>query len=242
MAARTVLRFAGKIPKLGNSSEECEDDFCSAQSLFAVADGASEGSYSQVWAGILVRSFCTVADAANWKANDFSVWLEQCRLQWSDWERGLAEKELPWFTREKLQLGSFATFLGLSIDANTWHAVACGDSCLFVVRSDALIDAFPIPQSELFDNTPALLSTANPFCVDQLQIRDGEILPGDRLYLTSDALASWFLADCEKGEKPWIALEGIRADEDFEIFVSEERQRHAMRNDDVTLISLDVTD
>jgi hypothetical protein len=62
------------------------------------------------------------------------------------------------------------------------------------------------------------------------------------LYLTSDALASWILADYEKGEKPWIALDGIRSDQDFEIFVAEERRNQAMRNDDVTLLSMAVTD
>jgi|SRR5208337_3458333 len=242
MAARKVVRFACKLPKFGNSPEECEDDFSSAASCLAVADGASEACYSQIWASILVRSFCTVGDPITWQATEFFAWLEDCRRQWSDWERGLAEKELPWFTREKLRLGSFATFLGVSIKEDTWRAFACGDSCLFVVRNDGLTESFPIPQSHLFDNTPALVSTANPPLADHLEIRDGQILSGDSLYLTSDALANWFLAEHENGEKPWIALDRIRTPEGFEMFVSQERQNRAMRNDDVTLISLKIAD
>ena len=106
MAAHPVVRFAGKIPKLGNSPEECEDAFCSASPRFAVADGASEACYSHVWASILVRSFCDLPGGSEWQGNEFSAWLDTCRLQWSAWQAALAEKELPWFTREKLRLGS----------------------------------------------------------------------------------------------------------------------------------------
>ena len=242
MAAHPVVRFAGKLPKLGNSPDECEDAFSSTLSRFAVADGASEGCYSHIWASILVRSFCDVADGSEWQADEFSAWLDTCRLQWSDWQSALAQKELPWFTQEKLRLGSFATFLGISVHDNNWHAFAYGDSCLFIVRNDALVEAFPVRQSGLFDNTPPLVPSTHPLRIEDVQIRDGEIRLGDRLYLTSDALANWFLADSESGEKPWLALDGIGSDQEFEIFVSEARQFQAMRNDDVTLLCLEVAD
>ena len=58
----------------------------------------------------------------------------------------------------------------------------------------------------------------------------------------SDALANWFLADSESGEKPWLALDGIGSDRELEIFISEARQFQAMRNDDVTLLCLEVVD
>lgn len=241
MGARSLVRFAGKLPKAGNSPEECEDDFCSAPSRFSVADGASEGSYSSVWASILARSFCS-AHVIDWKTNEFLSWLQQCRLEWSAWEQNLAEKELPWFTRDKLRDGSFATFLGIAITENCWYAFACGDSCLFVVRNDALLDAFPVGHSRDFDNAPALVPSTRPVRVESLQTHAGEALAGDRIYLASDALACWFLADSERGEKPWVALDGIQSEQDFEIFVSEERQRHAMRNDDVTLLSVELVD
>jgi len=47
MAIRPVTRFAGTLPKAGNAEAECEDAFCLAGSQLAIADGASEGSYSQ---------------------------------------------------------------------------------------------------------------------------------------------------------------------------------------------------
>jgi hypothetical protein len=166
-------------------------------------------------------------------------WLEQSRLEWSSWERNVAEKDLPWFTRDKLREGSFATFLGIAITESSWHAFACGDSCLFVVRDDALLDAFPLEHSQRFDNAPDLVPSTRSIPVEALRTHTGEIL-GDRLYLASDALACWFLADTERGEKPWVALDGIQSEQDLEIFVSEERQRHAMRNDDVTLISIEM--
>jgi hypothetical protein len=241
MAGRPVVRFAGKLSKSGNSPEECEDDFCSAVPRFAIADGASEGSYSSVWAGILVRLFCAM-DESDWTDDQVVAWLEQCRQNWSEWENGLADRDLPWFTREKLRTGSFATFIGVITTDTTWHAIAFGDCCLFVVREDQLIAAFPIDRPELFDNTPALLTTATLPNPEQLRGRTGELHSGDRLYLASDALASWFLTDCEAGEKPWVALDGIRTDDDFAIFVGETRQTQTMRNDDVTLLSVEIVD
>lgn len=241
MPLHATVRFAGKTSKLGNAPSECEDDFCAAGPHFAVADGASEGSFSHVWASILVRSFC-LSDPAEWRSDQFAAWIQECRAQWSDWERELVKKELPWFTQAKLRQGSFATFLGVSISEVGWYALGYGDSCLFVVRDDALAEAFPISQSDAFDNTPTLVSTSGEFSQDKLLIRSGELRPGDRLYLTSDALSNWFLADYERGEKPWVALDGIASDRELEIFVSEARESRAIKNDDVTLVSLAATD
>jgi hypothetical protein len=241
MAARLVTRFAGQLPKAGNTPEECEDAFCSVGAQCAIADGASEGSYSQVWAAILVRSFCD-ADAAGWQAPDFSSWIDECRRQWSAWEQDLAQTDLPWFTREKLRHGSFATFLGLSLSGDEWHAFACGDSCLLIVRNDTFIGSFPVDQSDDFGNLPALVPSSRPAPDDSLRIRSGEALAGDRIYLLSDALACWFLARLELGEQPWRLLDAICCDDDLGLLVSGERQQGRLRNDDVTLVSLEVAD
>jgi len=117
MAIRPVTRFAGTLPKAGNAEAECEDAFCLAGSQLAIADGASEGSYSQVWAGILARAFCD-DDAAGWQEPEFSSWIEACQREWSTWERDLAQKDLPWFTRDKLRQGAFAAFIGLALSAS----------------------------------------------------------------------------------------------------------------------------
>ena len=241
MTARLVARFAGTLAKAGNAPDECEDAFCSAGAQVAIADGASEGSYSQIWADMLVRSFCD-ADAAAWQGDEFASWIEACQREWSRWQKGLAQRQLPWFTREKLRHGSFATFLGVVLTDREWHAFACGDSCLLVVRDDSFIDSFPIEHSEHFDNTPSLVASSRPTVPDLLRLRTGDAQIGDRIYLASDALAQWFLATAEQGDRPWTILDAIDSDEAFEALVGDERQHGRLRNDDVTMVALEVAD
>ena len=241
MAIRPVTRFAGTLPKAGNAEAECEDAFCLAGSQLAIADGASEGSYSQVWAGILARAFCD-DDAAGWQEAEFFSWIEACQREWSTWERDLAQKDLPWFTRDKLRQGAFAAFIGLALSASEWHAFACGDCCLLIIRDDAVAGSFPIERSDDFGNLPSLIASTRPVLDHALQVRTGEALPGDRLYLVSDALACWFLTGLENGERPWDLLATIVSDADLASLVSSERQQGRLRNDDVTLVAIEIAD
>lgn len=242
MPRRPVVKFEGKLPKLGNAESECEDSFSSHTPRFAVADGASEGVFSGIWSEMLVKRFTRVSvSASDWDgAQAFVALVEECRTEWTEWERELARRDLPWFTREKLQQGSFATFLGVVIEADSWRAFAWGDSCLFAVRRGALIESFPVQRSADFDNTPALVPTAGVVDQSQLLTREGRVEAGDRFYLVSDALASWFLADYERGEEPWVALDGISDSQELEILVSEARRDGRMKNDDVTLIAIEI--
>lgn len=244
MRLRPFVRFAGKVPKNGNSHLECEDSFRVTEAAFAVADGASDAIYSDVWSGILADSYCRTSEAHSWDAEHFSDWIAGCRSEWRRWEEQLADKELPWFVREKLQSGSFATFAGLSFSpdrSGAWKAFAYGDACLFVVRGDALALSFPLTASDQFDNAPSLISTVRHLTDDRIRVAEGIACPGDRFYLVTDALAQWFLADYERGEKPWIAFDyGISGDAELDLFVTEVRERRSLKNDDVTLVSLEV--
>ena len=62
----------------------------------------------------------------------------------------------------------------------------------------------------------------------------------DRILLMTDALAQWFLAETEMGRRPWAALGRLTTPEQFSAFVDCLRAGGAMRNDDVTLVSLEV--
>ena len=68
------------------------------------------------------------------------------------------------------------------------------------------------------------------------------MLPGDRLFLMTDALAQWFLHAHEQGGRPDKELAAVlsAADPDaaFAAWVEELRQRDALRNDDVTLLNV----
>lgn len=237
-----VVTFAGKIPKHGNDPSECEDSFCIGEGTFAVSDGASDGIYSDVWARILAESFCRES-RQHWNADDFSEWVAcRRRMEWQDWQEQVGAKDLPWFAREKLRNGSFATFAGVRFASDTggeWEACSYGDACLFVVRNDAVLLSSPITSSEAFNNNPPLLATLGDVVPEHVRIVTGIAEPGDIFYLATDALAQWFLAETERGEKPWIAFDtGILTDADLQSFVAEYREQKVLKNDDVTLVSI----
>ncbi len=246
MPLRPVVRFAGKVPKRGNDPSECEDSFSlgDATFAFAVSDGASDGIYSDVWARILTESYCR-DNSESWSIDDFSEWVSSCRrIEWQDWHQRLEATDLPWFAREKLRNGSFATFAGLRFApdlSGAWEACLYGDACLFVVRNDALLFSFPLASSDDFNNSPPLLATLREPSPEHVRLERDQAEAGDNFYLVTDALAQWFLAEHERGDKPWIAFNtGVLTDEDLASFVTESRGHKLLRNDDVTLVSIEV--
>jgi hypothetical protein len=235
------------LPKRGHKADEYEDAYAAAPAAgrFAVADGASESSFAGLWARLLVEGFTRRIK----QAMDGTHWLECAQQHWADEVDGL---ELPWYAEEKREQGAFATFLGLSIKrgekgGGRWKALAIGDSCLFQVRKDRLVAAFPLNRSADFGNQPALLgSRPGPGQArsNQQKIEWGTWQPGDRLFLMTDALAQWFLRRHETNGQPWQLLARRLGDEKahaaLTAYVDELRDRDGLRNDDVTLLTIDL--
>jgi len=124
----------------------------------------------------------------------------------------------------------------------SWTAVAVGDCCLFQVRADAVIKTFPILRSLDFDGTPDLLGSRQREVARDVW-STGDFRPGDRLLCMSDALAKWFLAQSEAGRLPWRAVTQIEAEanaeEAFAAWIEQMRQAKVLRNDDVTLLTIE---
>jgi hypothetical protein len=233
------VTFCGAVPKHGNHAAECEDRFATSDTRFAVADGASEGSYSHIWAQMLADAFCTTS--VNTASDNVGPWLARCRHDWVTRTRQITDANPPWFTRASLQNGAFATFVGVAFSCGpsaAWNAVACGDACLFVVRDDAILVTFPVAAASGFDNTPPLAATSFDAGTDDWRVTTGIADVGDRFYLASDALGQWFLAQREQGGKPWLTLDHVRTIDALEAFAETSRDSGALRNDDVTLLSV----
>jgi len=229
-------------PKRGHDVADCEDHFSTSGLRFAVADGASDSGYSQVWARMLADSFCGLQTAAASTPAELDAWLAGCRDEWRRWAGEGAGGALPWCARETLRNGAFATFVGIAFphepDEASWHAVACGDACVFLVRNDALASAFPLDQPDAFDDPPPLVATAARLTSYALQTATGTAEVGDSFYLVTDALARWFLTSIDRGEKPWARLSEVRTAADLDALVSSAREARALRNDDVTLMTV----
>jgi Protein phosphatase 2C len=247
MAPMTPVVQTLYVPKAGNSEEEYEDAAGHSRDRpeheldvirLAVADGATEASFSRAWAGLLVKSFCA-GELTPQSADDVLLRLEK------DWKGLINARDLPWYAEEKLQSGAFAALIGVEVNGDgTWRAMAVGDCCVFLVRGLEIARAFPITTSDQFNNRPLLLSslhqnntgviTADCFTV-------GNWLPGDRFYLMSDAIAAWFLGGYEKDAGEHLGwLDEMASPQNFAAFVTRQRNdvfegKPLMKNDDVTV-------
>ncbi len=58
----------------------------------------------------------------------------------------------------------------------------------------------------------------------------------------TDALACWFFRESEQGNKPWLVLRNLdtQGSVSFEKFVTDLRSAGLMKNDDVTLLRIDI--
>ncbi|MEJ5378525.1 MAG: protein phosphatase 2C domain-containing protein [bacterium] len=243
-------------PKGGSPDREYEDAFWPRSAMegtgryfrFAVADGATETSYSGIWAKQVVRHFCKDSSNPPFDGDGF-------RLLQQRWSQIVRRRRLPWYAEQKVHLGAFAAILGLILcddttyadrDGGNWQAMAIGDSCLVQVRGEEVLARFPLADSAAFSNRPHLLSSNpahNSHIVDRLRTINGTWQRGDAFYLMTDALASWFMRKIEDGQKPWSILRYLGTcgePKPFREWLDSLRKQEAIRNDDVTLLRVDI--
>ena len=235
------------LPKAGSSESEYEDAFRigSSELRFAIADGATEASFSRLWAKQLVRAFTK---------NNLSapIKLEELMPLQRSWEKIVHRRPLPWYADEKINDGAFAAFVGLEflqdrqedIAQKNWRATAAGDSCIVQVRGDEIISGFPINESILFNNRPNLLSSKPSLNGNELILNvTGSCHCDDVFFLMTDALACWFLKEKELGNTPWHCLRDLDTEgcPSFPSLIADLRSTGKIKNDDVTLLRIDVT-
>jgi len=243
------------LPKKGNSIEEYEDAFAYSKRHFAVSDGATESSFAERWAQSLVEKFINTPPAIFQDHGlSFQTWLTPLQ---EEWHRQIPWKRLPWFAEEKARTGAFATFLGIQFgeaakrpfhifdvfrkrrSPNVWQAFAIGDSCLFQVRCNQVLRAFPVEHVDQFRTRPTLISSnpgSNKPVWARLKTTEGDYQPGDVFFFMTDALSEWFMRRSNAQARPWNQLLDIRTETDFALFVSREREQNQLRNDDLTLV------
>jgi hypothetical protein len=231
------------LPKAGNTPDEYEDASWPRRTLTrettsfrcAVADGATETSFSGLWAGMLVRAYC----AGRLEGRRLPRTLSALRASWGE---EVGRVPLPWYAEEKVRSGAYSSLLGLTVsalpDAPRWRAEAIGDSCLFHLRGGTLLAAFPLARAEDFNSRPYLLSS-RAGGEDAMSRLEGTWESGDRFLLATDALAAWALAAEERGDHPWNRLLTVRRVE-WADWLAELRAGGTMRNDDVTLLRVEV--
>ncbi len=235
------------LPKDGNTPDEYEDAFAPAVApspiagIFAIADGATESSFSQHWAQLLVQAF---VDLPVDGTASFADWLPPLQQQWIQTVSG---KPLPWYAETKFKAGAFATLLGIRVtdldrDRGQWHAVAVGDSCLFHVRAGSgFLRTFPLERAEEFDTTPFLVGSRStgPRIGEIALETAGEWQRSDQLWMMTDALAKWCMQRAEAGERPWEVIEQVLSEPaNFGPWIESLWNAQELRNDDITLAAI----
>ncbi|ACT00152.1 protein phosphatase 2C domain-containing protein [Paenibacillus sp. JDR-2] len=242
------------LPKAGNRTDEYEDASHSSTHVhkettccrFAIADGASESSYAELWARLLVKGYCL----GRW--GDRQIHRSVSPLS-KAWQKKISGKSLPWYAQEKLSSGAFSTLAGITfrfpMDAESpaFDAIAVGDSCIFHVRGDTMIASFPLSTAGDFERRPVLISSnaVNNVQLDAFVRRwSGTAEAGDEFWLMTDALACWLLTRYKEDSGVIGIIQKLAGEHDFNHLVHEERRRphregyYYLRNDDVTFIRL----
>lgn len=251
-------------PKAGSRKREYEDavwpprpSYGTKTGIFrcAIADGATESAFSQLWAKILVRHFCERHSSVTRQSPD--QFIDEIEAEHSQvWSKHVFNQPLEWFAIEKVSRGSFASLTGIELRQNAddesrggnWEAVTIGDSCLFQIRDDQLITKIPISDPNDFGYHPQLLST-DPAKNEVLRnnvtklAAKGNWQTGDQFLLITDALAHWFLSADKSEKQPWLELtDNLASQKTFEQWIEQIRKTEQLRNDDVTAVSILVFD
>jgi hypothetical protein len=243
------------LHKAGNGKDEYEDAFHTgitvskdvAYHRFAIADGASESSFADIWADLLASAYCH----GQWGRHPIDKSIAKLSKAW---RRKLHPGELPWYAQEKLSNGAFSTLAGITFlltDASSavFHAAAIGDSCIFHIRGDKIIAFFPLGSIDDFHNRPVLISSNaanNHQLKASLKQWSGTADAGDSFLLMTDALACWFLTRYEENMSVIKKVHGLASERDFIDLVQSERKLISrnggcyLRNDDVTLIRVNL--
>jgi hypothetical protein len=234
------------LPKAGHTAQEYEDacwpqeplDLQTDLARFAVADGATETSFADIWARDL-----SCAYGKGWFSRGNT--RHALDLLRRVWHRRIRHKTLEWYAQEKAAIGAFSSLIGLTIKHNSadssgrWHALAVGDSCLFHIRGKTVLNCFPLERSDQFNSRPNLICSVAPTLPRPLT-SFGYWESGDVFYLLTDALACWFLRGREKQTCDADRLCKLTSQEQFSRFIAEQRASRRLRNDDVTLLRVTV--
>jgi hypothetical protein len=250
-------------PKRGNTADEYEDAYQPANEgetvdrvfYAAMEDGASEGYLSGKWADILVKEFLKSQDGnkplINLVAETYQTWEKYLKTYLE--KRQAENRPIQWYEEPGLENGAFSTFVGLTLlDGpdeydKIWLASAVGDTCLFHFRRSQLIGSFPMQAAESFNSWPCLISSNpanNKKLPENIKIKEGLWECDDTFLMMSDALSAWFLKEHEASRQPYALLQEIIPEgrDAFVSWLEELRDMNEIKNDDVTLMSLSVSE
>ena len=243
------LLFYGRVAKDHQPDEKSEDN-CAIHVdgktlIVALSDGAGTVAFSRQWSATLSK-WAVQHPIENFTENEVLGWFDNSTEGlYRAWRQRIPPyDELPYYGQNGLIDGSQATLLVVQLENLYLKAFAVGDTCLYHVRDNELMHAFPVTSADDFDTSPALIHTSArvfPNHEGNLNFLETDCLQSDIIFLATDALACWIQKQFEMGEPVWENLSSIHDDKDFCELVRGLRKEKRIRNDDVVLISIRVS-
>lgn len=221
------------VPKDGNTSEENEDAWSVSkdQTLFVLSDGASEGVYSREWANYLCHKICEL--------NPSEITLPLL-IELGQHFKGYKEGDkIPWYVENKMQeTGSAATLLYLrfhkKLIGQKWEVGGIGDTCALLFQNNQLKWSWPINRGEDFNTSPDLVYNL-PDKTGDLKSQTVPIPRGkSRLILSTDAMAEAFVS------KKVSSIPEIKNKKEFQVWIEELRKEKKIKNDDTTMMMIEI--
>lgn len=235
-----------KTPKLGLSEKECEDSYAlsspnSETVKIAVTDGATESLFSNVWADLLAQNYIDQGSAF---LNDLQSISDHFINQVTE-----RIKQMPdtrhWFMYEKLERGSHATFAGIEFYNDDKIKISTiGDSCVFWrYKHDERFEMLPELSPEDFGVFPASICNLPQTWKTLSQKEISKELTSTnitQIIICTDSLACWLAKKLISEPSAWEELFKISDCTNFTNFFTNLREEKEMRNDDITLVLIDV--
>ena len=100
------------LPRRGSSPAEYEDASAAnaASGRYAVADGASEGCFTGLWARLLVEDFVARG------GQGLEEWPNSLAAIQGQWDADVRGRNLPYHAEPWVRRGAFAAFLGIVLE------------------------------------------------------------------------------------------------------------------------------
>lgn len=233
------------LPHVGDSISQCADRFScgTANHCFAIADGVGNSLFPGEWATILCEDYISHPSIFSSESK-----LEHEEELISKWEQ-LRDERVSNLTEDErfiyemgLDKADFAacTFVGLALDNHGWKCIAIGDSYLFVIDKEYnIIKKVASMIGRDFDNFPEYFASKNGHNNGKIVKDSGSYENVEFLVLMTDALSDWFIEANNKDRKELLS---IRTHEDFANFANKERKQMFLKDDDTTMVVLQLKD
>jgi serine/threonine protein phosphatase PrpC len=229
------------IQKSGETKKDNQDSFNvdKQNKIFAISDGVSRSSFSNIWSKKIVEEFIRNPFKINTIDKIFlEKWLYAPKL---GLDEEISKLDIsPMILDIAKEKGSAATFLGGEIKKERKRKKIClwavGDTNIFQIRQNKINNLFPIKKAEEFiSKTFAITSFLDKNNIDFLYT-EWTIQSGDILVLATDAFSHWFLDSYLKGQRPWKKMKKNMGKMDE--FIEKLRHDKKIENDDVTFIMI----